>query len=275
MTTSDPIQILACVGESLIRELEHLDCAQDSRVFQFVHIRNPKELLESHASTAFDSLLLEDGIERFSCDTVTRPIRGELDIRPIIVIGTSNDALSATRAIRAGADDYLVREQLSIRAIREALRSAKEAEFRRRSERDLRQVLAQLKAAECFSQLLIEQSSDMIIAVDLALRITEFNPAAERAFGYHRPEMIGQHVSALYADPDKGWPIRLRTFKSGFIGEVHNRRKTGESFVSALHACKVVDKDGEIVGVLGISREVRIRKASGNEPQDLHEQSVR
>src|SRR5690606_34655174 len=129
----------------------------------------------------------------------------------------------------------------------EAIRFAMESKLRRESERNVRQVLDQLRTADNYVQSLINQSSDMVIAVDLALRITEFNRAAEQAFGYSRAEVMGRHVSMLYADPDQAWPVRVQTFRSGFVGEVRNRRKSGETFTSTLHACTVADPHGEIV----------------------------
>lgn len=63
---------------------------------------------------------------------------------------------------------------------------------------------AALRAAKEYADLLIHSSLDMIIAVDAGRRITEFNPAAEQAFGYRKAEVLGQPVDLLYADPAGG-----------------------------------------------------------------------
>lgn len=266
--------VLACVSHSLMGEIDAARTDSDDLKIGITHIHSPPTLLDSHAHTPFDYLILEDGLEGFTSDTIIQPIRGQFDIRPIIVIGAPCDARAVTQLIRAGADDYLIRDDLSARILRESMRFAKEAELRRKSERDIRQVIAQLRASDNFAQMLIDQSSDMIVAVDLALRITEFNRAAEHAFGYAREDMIGQHVSILYANPDQAWPVRMQTFKSGFVGEVCNRRKSGEEFVSALHSCKVVDTHGELVGVIGISREIITGQSADNKLRTVHEQLI-
>lgn len=225
-------------------------------LYEISHLNSGPRLLETHAATSFDVLLFEDQLEGMTCDMIAHPIRAEADIRPLIVVGPPCDARTVTRYMRAGIDDYIVREDLDLHSLRDSIRSAREAQIRRESERNLRQVIAQLRAADNFAQMLIDRSSDMIVAVDLTLRITEFNRAAERAFGYTRDEMLGRHVSLLYADPDQAWPVRLDTFRAGFIGEVCNRRRNGEQFISALQSCKLMDLNGELIGVIGMSREV-------------------
>ncbi len=104
---------------------------------------------------------------------------------------------------------------------------------------------------------LIESSMDMIIAVDRDRRIIEFNPAAERVFGYRRHEVLGQMVDLLYADPSLGCAFNQKTLEQDhFALEVRNRRKNGETFNSYLSASVLRNARGERVGVMGISREI-------------------
>lgn len=50
---------------------------------------------------------------------------------------------------------------------------------------------------------ILELALDAIIIVDHAGRITEFNPAAERLFGYSRAEALGQEISRLIVPPER------------------------------------------------------------------------
>ncbi len=133
------------------------------------------------------------------------------------------------------------------------------------------QIEAYLKDAHDYAQMLINASLDMIISVDITLRIVEFNPAAERSFGYIREEMIGKPVDILYAKPDDAWPIRIDTFRHAANTEVSNRRKNGEVFVSSLRSVRLCNQDGETIGVMGISREITVEKMI---EQELHEKSM-
>jgi two-component system NtrC family sensor kinase len=85
---------------------------------------------------------------------------------------------------------------------------------------------------------LTEATQDAIIVADQNGRITLFNPAAERMFGYHAAEVIGQPITVLmapqYLDPhERGFERYLRTRQPRIIGkvvEVHGRRKDGSDF---------------------------------------------
>ncbi len=104
---------------------------------------------------------------------------------------------------------------------------------------------------------LLNSSPDMIIAVDNDRRIIEFNAAAERAFGYTRDEIIGEHVSVLYAETDGGYEIHRETINSGHCSrEIKNRKKNGEIFHSYISTSILYDSDGQKIGVMGVSRDI-------------------
>ncbi|MSQ48354.1 MAG: PAS domain S-box protein [Deltaproteobacteria bacterium] len=120
---------------------------------------------------------------------------------------------------------------------------------------------AALRAAKEYAETLIKSSIDMIIAVNTERRITEFNPAAEKAFGYQRAEVIDQPVDMLYGDSGLGPNINLQVKTTGgYIGEIKNKRKNGELFDVHLKASPVYDAAGRVVGVMGISRDITDRK---------------
>ena len=59
----------------------------------------------------------------------------------------------------------------------------------------------ELKKAQIYLQSIIESSLDMICAADSDGKIIEFNTAAQKTFGYSLEEVLGKHVSMLYANP--------------------------------------------------------------------------
>lgn len=124
-----------------------------------------------------------------------------------------------------------------------------------------KQAEAALRAAKEYAALLIHSSLDMIIAVDVQRRITEFNPAAEQTFGYRKAEVLGQPVSLLYADSTERKQVHLRTLQEdGFTVEVRNKRKTGEEFDAYVATSVMRDPDGQVVGVMGVSRDITEQK---------------
>jgi PAS domain S-box-containing protein len=126
---------------------------------------------------------------------------------------------------------------------------------------ELKRAVAAVRASGHYARGIVESSLAVIVAVDRDRRILEFNPAAERAFGYTREEAVGRPANMLYADPESGEAIRRLVFeRQGVVSEVENRRKNGEVFTSLMSAAVLRDADGKALGILGTSIEVTDRK---------------
>ncbi|MGZ4048254.1 MAG: PAS domain-containing sensor histidine kinase, partial [Bacteroidia bacterium] len=122
----------------------------------------------------------------------------------------------------------------------------------------------QLLESQKYTRLIINGSLDMICASDRRGFITEFNNAAQKTFGYSAEEVIGKHVSMLYEDPLQRMKITdEELYKKGvYAGEVNNIRKNGEVFVSFLSASVLKNEDGEVIGAMGVSRDIsELKKA--------------
>src|SRR5215470_344613 len=121
--------------------------------------------------------------------------------------------------------------------------------------------VAALQAAKDYAENLINSSLDMIVSVDAERRIIAFNHAAQQAFGYQPEEVLGQPVHLLYADPAVGTGIHHHALTNGhYTGEITNRRKDGTLFASYLSASVLRDSQGQVIGVMGISRDITERK---------------
>ena len=126
-----------------------------------------------------------------------------------------------------------------------------------------KQATEALKISQEYARNIIDCSLDMIITVDMERRIVEFNQAAERVLGYHRAELIGQHVDILYADPQEAPLVHQLIVQDGQCArEILNRHKSGRVFPSYLSASVLRNARGEQVGVMGISRDITEIKAA-------------
>lgn len=123
---------------------------------------------------------------------------------------------------------------------------------------DPRNLEQALRRQTSYLRDLIDSSLDMIISVDHDRKIVEFNPAAEKAFGYTREEVIGKGVEALYADRETSATVNAQLQEGGqFVGEITNRCKDGSSFPAFLSASALREaEDGAITGIMGISRDI-------------------
>lgn len=122
----------------------------------------------------------------------------------------------------------------------------------------------QLLESQKYTRLIINGSIDMICASDRKGFITEFNQAAQRTFGYTAEEVIGKHVSMLYLNPEDRIRITDEELyrKGAYAGEVTNVRKNGEKFIAFLSASVLRNEDGEVIGAMGVSRDISELKSA-------------
>lgn len=95
-------------------------------------------------------------------------------------------------------------------------------------------------------------------------RIIYVNPAFERASGYSREELLGKNPNVFGSgkQPRGFWENVWTTITSGkiWMGEVENRKRSGEPFLSFLLISPVVDQSGKIVGYFGVHRDITEQK---------------
>jgi len=118
----------------------------------------------------------------------------------------------------------------------------------------------ELKASQEWARNIINSSLDAIIAVDVQRHIVEFNSAAQEIFGYQPKQVLGKHVEMLYADKQEAHSVYRTTIELGrHVREITNRRKDGATFPSLLSASVLRNEQGELVGVMGVSRDITQR----------------
>jgi PAS domain S-box-containing protein len=111
---------------------------------------------------------------------------------------------------------------------------------------------------------LAEASKDAIIGHSLDGKITSWNPAAEKMFGYHAAEALGLDVSMLspedrplearYIDACSARAERIDDFEAFRVG------KNGQAFKVALRVAPVRSGTGSVVGALTILRALTDRQ---------------
>src|SRR6266487_4665217 len=96
-----------------------------------------------------------------------------------------------------------------------------------------------VRASEARKGAIMETALDAIVSIDQQSRIIEFNPAAEKIFGYKREEVLGQDMAKLLIPASlreqhyRGLAHYLQTGKGPLIGkrvEVTARRADGTEF---------------------------------------------
>jgi PAS domain S-box-containing protein len=193
----------------------------------------------------------------------------EAESRPVVYSYHGQDCILVFLR-NISAERQLEKEQMRAQLAEEANKKLKtEVEERRRTE-------SELFAAQKNLRLLVDSSLDMICASDKDGFVTEFNLAAQKTFGYSKEEVIGKHVSFLYMEPEQRMNVMGELVSGGgyYQGEVTNMKKNGQAFTALLSASILKDEKGNVVGSMGVSRDITNAKRAEKELQ-LNEEKYR
>ena len=124
-----------------------------------------------------------------------------------------------------------------------------------------------------YLECILRSSDDMIITTDLEGRIVEFNPAAENLLGYTAEEMQGRQVSDVWLDAAERERLMDEVNLSGGIRNYQTRLKTksGEFREIFLTLSLLRDEQGQIVGTVGVSKDIGRESAVQRELERLND----
>jgi PAS domain S-box-containing protein len=118
---------------------------------------------------------------------------------------------------------------------------------------------------------IVESSDDAILSKNLDFRITSWNRAAERMFGYTATEAIGQSVAIII--PETRWSqekLVMRSIRHGEkveYCETERRRKDGTVIPVSVTISPIHDAAGTVVGASTIVRDITRQRAAEKERQ--------
>jgi PAS domain S-box-containing protein len=140
----------------------------------------------------WDVILADQSMPGFDALRALDTVRGrDSDVPYVIVSGTIGEEL-AVRAMRAGAQDYVLKDRMARlgAVVDRELREAQARAEQRRAKEALRE-------SEARKTAIFEASLDALITLDHLGRIVEFNPAAERMFGYPATSVLGHDLAEV------------------------------------------------------------------------------
>ena len=173
---------------------------------------------------------------------------------PVVVISGLADDITTIEAVRRGAQDYLVKGDISGPTLVRVLRYAIE---RKQAEAILRESEAKYRA-------LVETTPNGITLTDLDGKLVLCNQQTAAMHGYDNPEeMIGINVYELVVPADRQL-AGLNTQKTLTEGRVMNVeyslvRKDGSHFPAEISAVLLRDASGAPTGFIGTTRDTTER----------------
>jgi diguanylate cyclase (GGDEF)-like protein/PAS domain S-box-containing protein len=187
------------------------------------------------------------------------------DVPFILVSGTLGEE-KAVEIMRLGADDYLLKDRL-VRlpaAVEKAIAGAQGRAAQNAAKARWEQAL---RESEALKSAIMQASLDALVTIDARGNIIEFNPAAERTFGFSRAQALGQPMADLIIPPSlraahrRGFAHYLATGAAPIIGkrlELTALRADGSDFPIEI---TVVSIGGQSAPVFtGFIRDITDRK---------------
>lgn len=118
---------------------------------------------------------------------------------------------------------------------------------------------------------IFEQTPVAIIEWDTQMRVTAWNPAAERTFGYSRHEALGQLMDFIIPSSHRSHvyeiSIKLLMEQGGSYSVNQNLRKNGQEITCEWHNTPLLDREGNVVGVASHVLDITNRKQAENQLQ--------
>jgi PAS domain S-box-containing protein len=239
----------------IVRELQRGGFRVD---FQRVDTRD--SMAAALERTTWDVIISDYSLPQFSGPAaLALYLETRLDAPFIIVSGAVGEE-RAVEVVKAGAHDYVMKDNLArlAPAVKRELRAAQERRIRRHTE-----------AATAYLASLVRSCDDAIIGETLDGTIVSWNSGAERLFGYSAAEIMGRSISALlppYRPQDL--PALLERIGQGQrieSIETVRIRKDGRPVEVSVTVSPVRDDGGRIIGASNIARDITQRKLEENE----------
>jgi len=120
----------------------------------------------------------------------------------------------------------------------------------------------EMRSAMEYLEGMVENSTDIIITANTEGLIETCNRGGEEALGYQRNEVIGRPIESLYVDPRERHFIADRLMKTGNVKNYETRLLTKDGQVRnvLLTLSPLRDREGHVIGTIGISKDVTEEK---------------
>jgi two-component system, NarL family, sensor histidine kinase UhpB len=211
-------------------------------------------IISDHSMPAFSSLAALGLLRR----------KGFVDVPFIIVSGRIGED-AAVSAMKAGAQDYLMKDNLA------RLNSAIERELREA------EVRLERRQAEEKYRSIFENAVEGIFQTTVDGRFLTANPAMARMLGYESPEeLLGSITNIrdqLYVEPERRDEFYQLALRDGFVRgfEVQMYRKDGDTVWVSANARAIYDAGGGISGYEGTVENITERKRAEEALRQIRE----
>ena len=232
--------------------------------YKFKHTERLSTGLKHLKTNGTDVILLDLGLpDSKGLDTFAK-VYDHTPRVPIIVLTVNHNDALAVEAVKAGAQDYLVKGQFESQVLGRAIKFAIERN----------RVEEALKGENVFLRYILDSPSPIsVMYTDMERNILYWNEGAERIFGYKAEEVVGrQKIDILYPDDTTQnaiGDVRLSMLerKEKVDCEIREVTKDGRKIWVNLICVPRFDEEGNVIGILGIGEDITERRQTKQELQ--------
>jgi len=227
-------------------------------------VQTPMTMAFALKNQAWDVVISDYVMPQFSGPDALKLLREMNPDIPFIVVSGAYGEEAAVDMMKAGANDYITKSNLSrlAPAIEREMEAATSRAAHARAEADRR-----------FLAAIVESSDDAIYGKNLDSIIISWNSAAERIYGYSAGEIIGRSIAMLYPTNrrDELLDIMARIRRGELVGfyETERLRKDGEIVPVAVTVSPIKNGEGKAIGASVIAHNISKQKQAEEERQQL------
>lgn len=224
-------------------------------------VETPAAMLSALERQKWDLIIADYVMPQFSGLSALRLVKEQGFDLPFIVVSGHITENTAVAAMKAGAHDYVMKDNLA-RLGSAVERELREAEGRRKR----RQVEEKLKVEQAFRAAIENSVPSGIAAVDLGGRQSYVNPAFCRMVGWSQAELVGARPPFVYWPPEE---IEAITAALGKVApdkeaadsvELRLRRRDGERFYALVQVTLLHSSLGQVTGLVSSVSDITERK---------------
>jgi PAS domain S-box-containing protein len=243
----------------MLEELERGDYEPISK-----RVHTAEALTAALADRRWDVILSNYGMTQLSGPEALHLVRQKNPHVPFIFVSSLNGEETAVRMIKAGANDYLMKCNLSglVPAVEREMKAAQLHRIQTQAEHKMR-----------FTAEIVESSDEAIYSIEPDGTVVTWNRAAERVYGFRAGEIIGRNVSILYPDDRLDELIdTMEKIKRGDpVGRIETGRlrKGGQLIPASVTISPMTDAEGKVTGASVITQDATVRKKDELERTEL------
>ncbi len=221
----EPMRLLIVEDAPTDAEMAERVIRKAGMAFVSLRVETRDDFIRAIGGFKPDLILSDYNLPHFDGMSALRHAREMAPDVPFIIITGSINEETAVACMKAGADDYILKDRLARlpSAIESALENCRVRAGKREAEKALRETLQ-------WQEYIFEGSRDAVFISDEASRFIAVNAAGERLTGYTRKELLGMSIPDLHEDVD------LAAYRA-----FHDRIMAGEEILTEARMRK---KDG-------------------------------